>query len=496
MVTSDHGEALGDHGELTHGLFAYEPTLAVPLVIWGHGVEPGRDARPAGHVDLFPTVLDAVGLPIPEGLPGTSLLSAAGDGGSTYFEALSANLNRGWAPLRGLIQDGRKVIALPLPELYDLSRDPAEANNLIRDERSTARALLAALPKESVWPPARQDVSPEMAERLRSLGYLSDSGARPQNYGPDDDPKNLAALDRTMHRVIELYSQRELTQAVELARSVVAQRPAMPMGRSLLAQALLEKGETDEALAVMRQAREEGLASDALLRQLGLTLAANGAGKEAVEVLLPLAEAKDPRSSNALALALTEIGRHKEAQAILEETLEGDPDNPKAHEQLGLVALRQGLWKPARDHSRRALELNERLPLAWNNLGVALYQLTDWGGALDAWQRASALGPRAFRRSLPTWGRRRWSTAARSRREQPWSNSSPGHREHATAPSCDRPESCSVGWRGPEAHEPCPWKPSRHPLLPGPDRAALASRRRPCSLALRPRWMRQPGRGA
>ena len=100
VVTADHGEALGDHGELTHGLFAYEATLRVPLVVWGAGVNPGRDDRPARHVDIVPTVLGRLGLDPPDGLPGSSLLEAP-EAGDSYFEALSTNLNRGWAPLRG-----------------------------------------------------------------------------------------------------------------------------------------------------------------------------------------------------------------------------------------------------------------------------------------------------------------------------------------------------------------------------------------------------------
>jgi arylsulfatase A-like enzyme len=100
VVTADHGEALGEHGELTHGLFAYEPTLKVPLVLWGRGVQPGRDGRWARHVDVFPTVLQAVGLEAkpPAGLvrPGRSLLAPAPqEGPDSYFEALSTTLNRG-----------------------------------------------------------------------------------------------------------------------------------------------------------------------------------------------------------------------------------------------------------------------------------------------------------------------------------------------------------------------------------------------------------------
>ncbi|HEY0788525.1 MAG TPA: sulfatase, partial [Thermoanaerobaculia bacterium] len=64
VVTSDHGEALGDHGEQTHGLFAYEATLKVPLVVRSPGrVPPATDDRYVRHIDIAPTVLDLAGVP-------------------------------------------------------------------------------------------------------------------------------------------------------------------------------------------------------------------------------------------------------------------------------------------------------------------------------------------------------------------------------------------------------------------------------------------------
>jgi arylsulfatase A-like enzyme/Flp pilus assembly protein TadD len=399
VVTADHGESLGEHGELTHGLFAYEATLRVPLVVWGRGVTPGRDPRAARHVDIFPTVLQAAGLAgaqakPPTGLtrPGRSLLAPAAPADS-YFESLSATLNRGWAPLRGMLRQGRKFIALPLPEVYDLPRDPREQKNLIREERALARAAFDALPKESAWPPRREDLSPEQEARLRSLGYLSSSAPARESYGPEDDPKALVPLDGKIQKVIELYGLGKTADAVRVAREVVEARPSMPLGHSLLAQSLLQAGRTAEALEAMRRARAAGAASDALLRQLGLTLAEEGKAGEAVEILKPLADRGTPESLNAYALALSEAGRQKEAADILRRLLAEDPDNPKAFEHVGLVELRLGHWEQARKSSLRALELNPRLPLAWNNLGVALFQSGQAAGALDAWQKAVDLKP-------------------------------------------------------------------------------------------------------
>src|SRR6185436_4072619 len=157
-----------------------------PLVISGPGVQPGRDARPARHVDIFPTVLQAAGVQPPKGSrPGRSLLAPPKGDETSYFEALSTNLNRGWAPLRGVLRQGQKLIALPLPELYDLPKDPAEKRNRIDDDRPTARALIAELPQESVWPPRPGTLKTGDEERLRSLGYLAGSAPSRSSYGPE-----------------------------------------------------------------------------------------------------------------------------------------------------------------------------------------------------------------------------------------------------------------------------------------------------------------------
>lgn len=401
ILTGDHGESLGEHGEETHGLFAYESTLHIPLVVWGPGVRPGREARPVRHVDIFPTFLAAAGLtgartpPSPPGLerPGRSLLAPAAEPDTSYFEALSAAFNRGWAPLRGILRQGHKAISLPLPELYDLPHDPAEKDNLIDRDRRTARALLARLPVESSWPPARHEPSGAEAANLRSLGYASGSAPIRQSYGPEDDPKRLTALDRQIHGVIDLYQRGKLAEAAALARQVVAERPSMPMGHSLLAQALLQAGKKQEALAVMREAVRQSTASDSLICQFGLTLSELGHAAEAVTVLRPLADRGVPEYLEALAQAQSDAGHQEEAAATLGKTLAMEPDDAAAYEGLALVELRRARWTEARTAAERALKHNDHLPRAWNDLGVALFQLHETGAALDAWQHAVDLNP-------------------------------------------------------------------------------------------------------
>ena len=191
VLTSDHGESLGEHGEATHGVFAYEAALRVPLIVY----QPRLVAEavidtPARHIDLLPTILDAVALESPSGLPGKSLLpSMAGSrettAAATYFEALSASLNRRWAPLDGIVVDSMKYIELPIPELYDLKADPNELHNLAPSQPARVEELRSRLqqlrgPRASVAPGVE---SAETRERLRSLGYAAGgSPGRPRAF--------------------------------------------------------------------------------------------------------------------------------------------------------------------------------------------------------------------------------------------------------------------------------------------------------------------------
>jgi arylsulfatase A-like enzyme/Flp pilus assembly protein TadD len=391
VVTSDHGEALGDHGEVTHGLFAYEPTIKAPLVIWGAGIGTGRTDFPARHVDLMPTVLTAAGVELPERVAGQPLFSGSASADvEQYFESLSSTFNQGFAPLRGLVRGDHKFISLPLPELYDLASDPDEAQNLVDTDRDRARLLARGVPTESVWPPRRGETSAEAEDALRSLGYLTGSATMKESYGPEDDPKTNAELDRKVHRVVLLYQGGRYVEAEALAREVLAQRRQMGLAWTYLAQVLLQQGKTEEAISVMREAEREGLARDSLLRQLGLSLAEVGRYPEALAVLERFGDSDDKDVLNALGLILSEAGRQGEARATLSRIIETDPRNPVAHQNLAVVALRSQDWSTARYHAERALEVNDGLGLAWNYLGTALYNLGDPRGALDAWDRAVA----------------------------------------------------------------------------------------------------------
>jgi tetratricopeptide (TPR) repeat protein len=299
-----------------------------------------------------------------------------------------------------MLRERRKVIDLPVPELYDLARDPGETENLFADDRRVARAMVAALPAESRWPPEggrggeRGEVSAEQAARLRSLGYAVGRAEAKAVYTAEDDPKNLIGLDRKLHGVVDAYSRGRYEEAVALAREAVAERPDLPEAYEHMALALRQMERHEEAITALREALSRGAERESLRRQLGLALSEAGRAAEAVAVLEPLAGGGEAQTVNALGIALSDAGRHGEARALLERQAARQPEDPKTWENLGIVALRMGRREEARASLTKAIERNDRLPIAWNTLGVALYQLGEPVAALAAWERSVELDGR------------------------------------------------------------------------------------------------------
>jgi arylsulfatase A-like enzyme/Flp pilus assembly protein TadD len=397
IFTSDHGEALGAHGELTHGFFAYEETLKVPLVVWTPGLEGTVDDRLVRHIDLLPTMLEATGVAGGEELEGRSLFSDFDhDSTVSYLEALSANLNRGWAPLRGVIRGDDKFISVPVAELYDLREDSGELVNLVQEDRRTAVELRNLLPEEEVWPPTRQqDIGDSVQKLLLSLGYLTGDVGHRTDFTADDDPKNLVDLDRKLHEAIDDINTGRLDEALRKAREVIALRP-MAVAYTLAGQVLRLQNRDREAVEVLEQAVATGYAQAATVRQLALSLSRIGRLEEALELMLPFQDSNDASNLNALASVLAELGRFPEARSLLERSLSIEANNPITNETLALVALREGRWEETRRYANAALAIDDEMSLAWNYLGGALYSLGQKSQAVDAWGKSVDNDPQNY----------------------------------------------------------------------------------------------------
>jgi arylsulfatase A-like enzyme/Flp pilus assembly protein TadD len=406
LVVADHGEALGDHGETSHGLFAYESTLRVPMIMTVPGVRPRIVNEPVASVDLVPTVLDVLGIAIPSGLDGRSLFGVqepgTGSARALYFEALDANLTRGWAPLTGVIVDGWKFIELPVPELYDLEHDPGETNNLAPRERERSRLLRERLKslvagKRQADEADRSAIDAETRRRLASLGYVGTVDAiEKRMFTEADDPKKLVGLNELFYAAINDERAGQPQEALTKLQAVVADRPDFVTARLSAAAILSGSGRADEAVRMLQSA-PGAERSETVQTQLGLALEATGNLVEAAKCLEAAARlnSEDAQTLNSLGVVYSRLRRFDDGRRAFMQALRADPRAAAIWNNLGILEMTAGNRRVAIDALRLAVAADPDYAGAWQRLGAALVA-SDVEGAVKAWQRAVSLDPLDF----------------------------------------------------------------------------------------------------
>jgi len=410
IASADHGESLGDHGEATHGLFAYDATLRIPLIIAGPSIQPAVVDVATAQADLLPTVLDVLGMKAPSHVDGQSMLPALrGEpvpDRPIYFEALDAYLTRNWAPLTGIVANGWKFIDLPDAELYDLAQDPGELRNRFSDERDRAVVLGRRL---SEWAPlttisrrpAREvPIDADAAARLRALGYTAGQSRQPARkpYTSADDPKRLLDLDRRYERALTLTGERQYAEAATLLQSVVADRPDFTIAYLNLASVYIAGGDPRRAIALIEDAAKHGVTSSELQSRLGTAYLSVGDLDRAAGTLTPVAQPNVPGgldAMNALGIVLTQQRRYDRARKLLSDVLVHSPRSATTWSNLGLLELQDHRQAEASRAFEQAVAADPQLAQAWEGLGAARIG-TDPAAAIDAWRRAVELEPRNY----------------------------------------------------------------------------------------------------
>jgi choline-sulfatase len=319
ILLSDHGEGLGDHGESSHGYFIYQSTVHVPLIVhWpsGAGEHAPRVTEPAGLIDVAPTVLDFLHIAAPAAFHGVSLLHPAAH--AVYSESLYAHDAFQWAALRALRDGSRKYIQAPYAELYELSADPGEMNNLYRSGSAEARPLETALAKLlSQFAPKRAasapDILPQMRATLGSLGYLS--GGTPGIGAGGPDPKDRLPEFQLYEKGLAALYGGHFEAAVTVFRDLLARDPHNTLARYYLGDAFLRSAKPDDAI-----------------REWTAALAFDPEYAPADEAI------------GAVWLAR---GDYAKARGFFEQALAVAPNDFAAELELGLIAEREGNPKEA-----------------------------------------------------------------------------------------------------------------------------------------------------
>ena len=413
VVTADHGEGLGQHGEGFHGYYVYDATVRVPLIVRvPFGDFGGRVIEAAvSHVDLMPTILAAVGHEVPAGVQGESLLGLilgqddGGTGRAVYSESFYPLLHYGWAPLRALRTARYKYVDAPSPELYDVAEDPEERENLLLDRRPVSRdlhdrlrALTAELDAGAREAPAAA-VDEEALAQLQALGYVAGRGeVTAAGDGERADPKDKIGLHRRIMQAQSVLGQGEDAAAERLLEEVLAEDAAMIDPHQMLGQVALRRD--DYAGAVERFSAALALDPDHKGSLFGLAQAYRRLGRRENALvgfrrLLEL-DPNDAKSALAAAEIHAEKGRFDEALALLDAAAGAAAAPALVANQRGEVLVLMGRADDAATAFRQAIAANAEPAQPRFNLAVLLEERGDAEGASRLYEEALERAPRHF----------------------------------------------------------------------------------------------------
>jgi len=359
VLCADHGEGLNEHGEATHGLFVYESTLRVPLLV---RLPAGQSAGtvvdlPVSLTDVMPSVLKWMGVDGPPGLDGSPLPLAQTQLAAAlrpiYFENYFVSTMYGWAPQVGIIRGNQKYIRAPRPELYDLSGDPREEQNLFSASKRRGEDLsesldnvLHDLARQPQLERTAAELPAESLSKLRSLGYVGDACSASHIGWPGTeatrpmDPKDMIGVYNKIKDATLLLEQGQAVRAADMLVGVVSSEdPTNRRAIWLLASLVTHKTEAQPRV---------------------------------IECLLSVVRRRDDPTlpgfiPGNLGLALLEHERHPEAIEAFRRMLELEPRNAAGHLHLAEAYKKSGQRGRARDSYRQALKLVESLaePPAW-----------------------------------------------------------------------------------------------------------------------------------
>lgn len=349
VVTSDHGEGLGDHGEDQHSILLYREAIQVPLIVKLPAPmrRSGRVAGVAASIDIARTIADMADLPL-KTTSAASLFALPADR-VVHSETLYPYLQLGWSDLRSIVNARFHYIDSPKPELYDLLRDRAERTNVIESERRTVasmRSLLDRYPAAFAVPV----VDAEAASRLAALGYIGSVRTRPDPRTLPN-PRDSIGILRELQTGFRLADEQHLSEAGLVLEDIVKREPRMVEAWIRLGQVRSAMGDSAGAIAAYRRAAEVS-------------------GVFSPEIVVMIGDAE------------REAGRLSEAEQAARAAMQGSPE--AASTLLARIALARKQWVEAAATARRLCERPQAAASHCVLLAEVLESAGDHAGALRA----------------------------------------------------------------------------------------------------------------
>ncbi len=355
VVVGDHGEALGEHRETTHGLFVYQGTQHVPLIMGGPGIEQSVVTQPVGLVDLLPTILQLLDLPVPEGLDGKA---QPGQPHPIYMESYQPTERFRYAPHLGVLWDGMKLISKPRPELYRISVDPREQENLVQQLPGKRAELESILRDFGATPPGHKAVSmdPDTLAKLESLGYVVSGEPYDGVFENLDDPQDHGDVIVRIQRADFLCNKGKREEAISLLQQVLVLEPRLLRPYLKLARLASSDGKPQMAWSTIEKAMRRFpsepqllLAAANIRGQMGDHGGSLDYARKALE-----SQPDNVQAASTIAKALANLGRVEDLREFGDRFLDGHPDATAVAAVLGTTLFKRGEFVRAERLLRRA----------------------------------------------------------------------------------------------------------------------------------------------
>jgi arylsulfatase A-like enzyme/Tfp pilus assembly protein PilF len=401
IAVGDHGESLGEHGEATHGIFLYDATLHVPLLVAGPDVPRGKviDDQ-VRSIDIHPTVMEFLNLPSSSEAQGVSLWPLLRQGthvrsNYSYGETIYPRTYMGWSELRAMRTDTWKFILAPHPELYNLEHDPGETQNLIPNHPAEADQL-----QKKIWEIAGTQARTEKVEtvpvdeqtrqELASLGYVNGGASREIQLGSAAaDPKDRLAVLKIIQRGEDFLNVHDNTRAAQSMEQALRLDPGNPRVRVDLAAAYERAGRYEQAVKVYEDAGKLHMLTDVLYARAGKLYLRLHKLDKAVDAMTRAREIDPTNLDNLrnLGTAELQLGHVDEAERAFRAIILQNEHHSAAHNGLGLVAIQRGDAYAARRDFEKAIELDPTAAEPLLNLGVLYDKAGDRSLALRYYQQ-------------------------------------------------------------------------------------------------------------
>jgi arylsulfatase A-like enzyme/Tfp pilus assembly protein PilF len=409
IVVADHGEMLGEHGELTHGFFIYEAATHIPLIISGPGVPARVVSDQVRIVDVAPTALSLLGVAVPKQVQGANLMPLARGqhlGLVAHAESWYPRYHYGWSELRSIQDERFKMIRAPRPELYDLATDPREEHDRSAENASRLDALGRALDEfesstaRAGAPQGPRPVDSETEERLAALGYVSGSVSSKKIDGPArGDPKDKIELYNLMKEASTLSFEGKVDEAIATVKQALARDPEIVEGYMLLGNFYKKSKRPQDAIDAYRDALVRDNEHQNALFSLALAYKDEGRLDEA-RVGFERARELDPRNGRVvwqLADLWMRKGDFTRAEAIINDALERKVDEHRLLLKLGESRIEAKRFDEAERALKAALEKKPGLALAQFDLGLVYEGKGQIDKAIESYEAELSTNPKAYR---------------------------------------------------------------------------------------------------